>query len=129
MICVTDIYVTYMSVTYMLHICHIYVWYIHCNIWEIYIQATSYYNVSLTCDMRVNILTCVYTSMIHILCVLLDFHAHRAMPQIKSFLQCSNAYMYTTHVINSNREHSEILKSFFDKLVLVDIEIYIMFKI
>ena len=49
------------------------------------------------------------------------------MPQLKSFVQCSNTYMYTTHVINSNREHSEILKRFFDKLV--DIEINIIFKI
>ena len=49
------------------------------------------------------------------------------MPQIKSFRQCSNTYKYTTHVINSNREHSEILKRFFDKLV--DIEINIIFKI
>ena len=56
-----------------------------------------------------------------------DFHAHRAMPQIKSFMQCSNTYMNTTHMINSNREHSEILKRFFDKLV--DIEINIIFKI
>ena len=40
-----------------------------------------------------------------------------AMPQIKSFMQCSNTYMYTTHVVNSNREHSEIMKIIFDKLV------------
>ena len=49
------------------------------------------------------------------------------MPQIKSFMQCSNTYMYTTQVINSNSEHSEILKRFFDKLV--DIEINMIFKI
>ena len=49
------------------------------------------------------------------------------MPQIKSLRQCSNTYMYTTNVINSNREHSEILKRFFDKQV--DTEINIIFKI
>ena len=45
------------------------------------------------------------------------------MPQIKSFMQCSNTYMYTTHVINSKKEHSEILKRFFDKLVDIEINI------
>ena len=48
------------------------------------------------------------------------------MPQIKSFMQCSNTYMYTTHVVNSNKEHSEILRRFFDKLV--DIEINLISK-
>ena len=57
----------------------------------------------------------------------ISMHTCRAMPQIKSFMQFSNTYMYTAHVINSNREHSEILKRFFDKLV--DIEINIIFKI
>ena len=58
----------------------------------------------------------------------LHFHAHRAMPQIKSFMQRSNTYMYITHVINSNREHSEILKRFFDNFKLVNIEINIILK-
>ena len=118
MICVIDIYVTYMSVTYMLHIC---TYMSHICL----VHILQY--ISLTCDTSVNILTCVYTSMIHTMCIIKISNAHRAMPQIKSFMQCSNTYMHTTHVINSNREHSEILKRFFDKLV--DIEINIIFKI
>ena len=31
--------------------------------------------------------------------------------------------MYTTHVINSNKEHSEILRRFFDKLVDIEIKV------
>ena len=45
------------------------------------------------------------------------------MPQIKSFMQYSNTYMYTTHVVNSNKEHSEILRRFFDKLVDIEIKV------
>ena len=56
-----------------------------------------------------------------------DFHAHRAMPQIKSFMQCSNTYMYITHVIIQIESILKYWKGFFDKLV--DIEINIIFKI
>ena len=69
MICVTDIYVTYMSVTYMLHICtymsHICLVHILQYMRNI---CTSNIILSLTCDTSVNILTCVYTSMIHTMC-------------------------------------------------------------
>ena len=52
------------------------------------------------------------------------------MPQIKpfnDFMQCSNTYMYTTHVIKLIQIAFWNTEKVFDKLV--DIEINIIFKI
>ena len=68
--------------------------------------------------------------MIHTMCIIkISMHTWQIVTNkiINAvFKYCT--YMYTTHVINSNREHSEILKRFFD-IKLVDIEINIIFKI
>ena len=126
---ICDIYVCYIYVTYM----YIYVTYMSGTYIAIYVKdmykqhhtslIASYFTnkLSLTAVIpsvninklsmtavipSVNILTCVHINGSY--CVYYkDCHAHRAMPQIIPFMQCSNTNMCTTHVTNSNREHSE----------------------
>ena len=57
-----------------------------------------------------------------------DFHAHMQGNATNKIIYAVFKYIHVYYTCdNSNREHSEILKRFFDKLV--DIEINIIFKI
>ena len=65
------------------HICYIYVCHIYVTYMYIYVNYMSgtyiaiylkymykQHHTSLTCNTSVNILTCVYTSMIHTMCII-----------------------------------------------------------
>ena len=69
--------------------------------------------------------------MIHTMCII-KFPCTQGNAT-NNFIQCLNTYMYTTHVINSIREQSEILKKVFLGnyffLTIIDIKINIIFKI
>ena len=118
-----SILLTYMYVTYM----YIYVSYMSGTYIAIYVKYMYKQHHTIT-DLRYE---CEYFNMCNthqwfILCVLLRCPCTQGNATNK-IMYTVYTCMYTTHVINSNRENSEILKRFIDKPV--DIKIKIIFKI